>query len=187
MIGLTRQARALGVALTERDDYTGEHCSRVEALSLQLGRRCALDTRELHLLRAAARLHDVGKVGIPDYVLLKPARLDPDEWEIMKTHSERSQRVCDALPHPDATAIGTIVRHHHERFGGGGYPDGLRGEQIPVCARIISLVDAYDAMTTTRPYHPPRTHEQVMAVLDNAGEAQFDPYLRRHFDAMIEN
>jgi HD-GYP domain-containing protein (c-di-GMP phosphodiesterase class II) len=186
MIGLTRQARALDIALTERDDYTGEHCSRVESFSLQLGKRCGLGIQDLHLLGVAAKLHDVGKVGIPDHILLKPGRLDDDEWEIMKSHSEVGQRVCGALPHPSAEAVGRIVRHHHERFQGGGYPDGLSGEQIPIAARIIALIDAYDAMTTTRPYHQPRTHDQVMRVLDDEGEGHFDPFVRQHFDRLIE-
>ncbi len=185
MIGLAKQVRALDVALAERDDYTGEHCSRVESFSLQLGKRCGLGVQELQILGVAARLHDVGKVGIPDQVLLKPAKLEPEEWEVMKSHSEIGQRVCDALPHPHAEAVGRIVRHHHEWFNGGGYPDGLTGEAIPISARIISLVDAYDAMTTTRPYHRPRTHLQTMSVLDDECTTHFDPFVFRHFQTVV--
>lgn len=184
---LLRQSDCLDVALEERDEYTGVHCGRVEALSVQLGRRYQLDERDLVLLRMAAKLHDVGKIGIPDRILLKPGKLDPDEWEIMKSHTELGQQICEAIPHQDATRVGTIVRHHHECIDGSGYPDRLSGEYIPIQSRIITLVDCYDAMTTARPYHQPRPHEHVMEILRSESGQKIDSLVFWHFQNMMNH
>jgi len=182
---LLRQSMCLGVALKERDEYTEVHSSRVEELSAELGKRCRLTGQEIVLLRNAARLHDVGKIAIPDRILLKPTSFEPDEWEIMKTHAEIGQKICDAINHKDAGQVGLIVRHHHESFGGAGYPDGLSGEAIPICSRIIAVVDSYDAMTTTRPYHQPRVHHQVMGIIASECDKKIDPYVFAHFEAIM--
>ena len=176
----------LNVALDERDAPTHDHCDRVSALSLELGIRCGLSARELRLLRLAARLHDVGKIGIPDTVLKKPAALDADDWEVMKTHSARSERIVLAANLEDGASIAAAVRHHHERIDGRGYPDGLAGEAIPVLARIIAIVDTYDAMSGLRMYGPPQTHPQIMKELARVAGTQHDAHLSALFAGLIE-
>lgn len=182
---LQKQQDCLGIALEKRDAYTAGHCGRVEAFSTQLGLLCELNAGELAILRAAARLHDVGKIGIPDRILLKPGRLEPDEWEIMKTHSALGQQIIEAIAHSDAGQIARVVRHHHEAFDGTGYPDGLSGERIPVCSRIILLADSYDAMTTTRHHRQARSHQYVMDVLRSERGTKFDPVIFGHFETLI--
>jgi len=185
MAKLIRYSDSLSIALAERDAYTEAHCDRVESLSLQLGRRCDLSAHELEILRVASKLHDVGKIGIPDRILLKPGRLDSDEFDIIRTHSELGQNICDKIPHKHALNIGRFVRHHHEAYDGSGYPDGLAGEQIPICSRIITIVDSYDAMLTTRPYHRARSHEQVMEVMQGECGQKYDPLLFGYFNQIV--
>lgn len=182
---LLQETECLVVALDTRDAYTSIHCSRVEALSLLLGQRCRLSDDELDLLRIAAKLHDIGKIGIPDRILHKPGCFDPDESEIMKTHTILGESICGALPHEDSKEIADAVRHHHEDFDGKGYPDGLSGEAIPVAARVITIVDGYDAMTTLRPYHHPRAHTVVMEMLADGSGHKIDPYIFGHFERVI--
>lgn len=175
----------LSAALGKRDQYTESHCERVEFLCVELGRWCNLSLNKLKFLKVASKLHDVGKIGIPDRILLKPGRLDPDELAIMRTHAEIGQNICDKIPHPDALKIGYYIRCHHEAFNGSGYPDGLAGEEIPLISRIISLADSYDAMLTTRPYHQARTHEQVMDIMSEECGIKTDPILFGHFQQIV--
>jgi len=178
---------ALNVALDERDHATDAHCSRVEGLSLELGRQCGLSARELEWLRLAARLHDVGKIGIPDTILKKSGKLDEADWIVMRTHSARSERIIAALGFEGADFIAKVVRHHHERFDGLGYPDGLAGEAIPVLSRIIAIADTYDAMAGLRVYGPPAGHAAIMTELRRVAGAQHDPYLSATFAGIAEN
>lgn len=187
MAKLIRYSDSLSIALGERDAYTEAHCDRVETLSLQLGRRCALNAYELELLRVASKLHDVGKIGIPDHILLKPGRLDSDELGVIRTHSELGQKICNEIPHKDALIIGVLVRHHHEAFDGSGYPDGLAGEQIPIYSRIISIADSYDAMLTTRPYQHSRSHEQIMEIMESECGKKSDPLLFGYFEQIVSS
>jgi HD-GYP domain-containing protein (c-di-GMP phosphodiesterase class II) len=175
------------VALDERDRPTGQHCGRVERLAVELGKQCGLSTRELDILRVAAAFHDVGKIGIPDRVLQKETPFDADDWAIMKTHSARSQRIILATNLDEAPAIGLVARHHHERWDGLGYPDGLAGEAIPILARIIALVDAYDAMANLRYYRPSRSHAQIMAVLSDERGARYDAHLCDKFAWIMQD
>ncbi|MHB8447700.1 MAG: HD-GYP domain-containing protein [Rudaea sp.] len=184
-LSLHKQYDCLGIALEKKDAYTAGHCGRVEAFSTHLGLLCELNAGELTVLRSAARLHDVGKIGIPDRILLKPGRLEPDEWEIMKTHAELGQQIIEAIGHPDAGRIARVVRHHHETFDGTGYPDGLSGERIPVCSRIILLADSYDAMTTTRHHQQARSHQHVMDILRSERGTKFDSVIFGHFETLI--
>ena len=177
----------LNVALDERDPLTQQHCDRVTGLSLELGKRCGLSTRELRLLRFIARLHDVGKIGIPDAVLKKPGALDADEWVIMKSHPIRSERIIQASGLRDGDYIGRAVRHHHERFDGDGYPDRLAGEEIPVVSRIVAIADTYDAMARLRMYGPMKSHAEIVVELQRVAGSQHDSYLTAKFVQLIEN
>jgi HD-GYP domain-containing protein (c-di-GMP phosphodiesterase class II) len=182
----TTQAGGLSTALDERDAPTQDHCDRVSGLSLQLGQACALSDRELKQLRLAAGLHDIGKIGIPDQVLKKPGLFNANDWTIMKTHPERGERIVLAAGLEEGPRIASVVRHHHERFDGAGYPDGLRGEAIPLFARIVALVDAYDAMAHLRPHSLRRAHAEIMRELLQEEAGQHDPYLIAKFAAFIE-
>ena len=177
----------LNIALDERDRPTDEHCGRVEALSLELARSCGLSGRELASLRLAARLHDVGKIGIPDAILKKPDKLDEHDWIVMRTHPGRSERIIVASGLEEATFVARIARHHHEQFDGLGYPDGLAGEAIPVLSRIIAIADTYDAMAGLRVYGPPVGHRDIMDELGRVAGTQHDPYLSAKFAITIEH
>ena len=183
---LANQFHILKVALNARDSYTNAHSNRVVHLATELGKRCSLCEAELNTLRMSAAMHDIGKLGVPDSILLKPGRLLPDEWEIMQSHVIVGQEIVSSVDMDDIDQIGLNVRHHHEAFNGSGYPDGLRGEAIPVMARIIALADSYDAMTTTRPYRQAMTHKRVMDILSDEAGRNFDPYLHMKFLPLVE-
>lgn len=183
---LSRFTKALTVALHERDPYTRLHCERVDFLACEIGLACGLSEPELTLLRISSTLHDIGKIGIPDRILLKPGSFDRDEWDEMKTHSIRGERIVCATQLPDAAKIGTIIRHHHEHFNGTGYPDGLAGESIPLLSRILSIADSYDAMATPRVYHPARNHDEIVDVLRSEENIKSDPFVLRKFIELIE-
>ena len=164
---------ALAQALEERDQYTGEHSESVVDLTERVAIELALDSDEVREVRTAALLHDIGKVGIPDEILHKPGPLDAREWEIMRQHPVIGERIMRAIP--GMGRIARIVRHEHERWDGGGYPDGLAGETIPVAARIILACDAYHAMVSDRPYREAMPHHAAMAELTANAGSQFDP------------
>jgi HD-GYP domain-containing protein (c-di-GMP phosphodiesterase class II) len=183
---LLRYTKALAVALGYRDRLTRLHSERVLGLCEAMGARTGLSSPERGILRIAATFHDVGKIGIPDQILLKPARLDDREVRAMRRHAELGAEIVLATELEGASAVATIVRHHHERFDGGGYPDGLTGEDIPVCSRIIGIADSYDAMAQTRSYHLPRGHAEIMAILGEETGGKHDPDLMRAFSEVIE-
>jgi HD-GYP domain-containing protein (c-di-GMP phosphodiesterase class II) len=177
---------ALTIALDVRDAYTRSHCDRVVSLATELGLACNLSEADLDRLRIAARFHDIGKVGIPDAVLRKPGPLAPDEWALMKNHSEYGERIFRAAAIPELEPITKIIRHHHEAYDGSGYPDGLRGDSIPLASRIMLVVDAYDAMSSTRPNSEPRTHAEIMQALASEAGSRLDADIFREFSARIE-
>ncbi len=164
-----------------RDSYTGGHTERVKRYSLLIGERMGLDSRMIEALRLAAVLHDVGKIGVRDSILLKKERLDDEEYRLMSMHAQYGAKVLERVGNLDQVIEG--IRHHHERYGGGGYPDGLKGDEIPVIARIISVADTFDAMTTTRPYRTALPPEEAIRELKEGAGRQFDP---RVVDILIQ-
>lgn len=166
---------SLITALCERDAYTREHCDRVCSLALEVGRAAGLGAKSLKALRIASQLHDIGKIGVRDEVLLKPGKLTPGEWDEMKAHSILGERIINETFLSNKDEVALIVRHHHEAFDGSGYPDGLVGERIPEACRVLLLVDAYDAMTTGRPYHRPRSHHEALDILGSEAGTKLDP------------
>jgi putative two-component system response regulator len=155
---------ALAQAVEQRDRYTGGHCQRLAALSVALGEALGLPRHNLLALHRGGYLHDIGKISIPDAILFKKGRLTDEEWEVMRSHTLLGEQIC--LPMKSLAPVLPIIRSHHERWDGSGYPDGLRGEQIPLLARILQVVDIYDALTTARSYKPAYTHDQALAILD---------------------
>ena len=163
---------ALANAVEAKDPTTERHCQRLANLAARLGAQAGLEGIELEAVAYGALLHDVGKIGVPEAILTKPGPLDSDEWEMMRRHPEIGERIC--LPLASAGLFSPIVRHHHERWDGRGYPDGLRGEAIPLGARIVGIVDSFDAMTHDRPYR--RGMQPALAVNELWRESggQFD-------------
>jgi response regulator RpfG family c-di-GMP phosphodiesterase len=159
----------------------------VLGLSAAIGVGCGLSGRELGVLKIAASFHDIGKIGIPDHILLKPSTLDATEWEEMKKHSEIGERIMAATDLEGSTQVSLVIRHHHEHFNGGGYPENLSGEEISIHARIIAIADSYDAIAVKRSYQLARTHPQIMAILDEETGEKHDPELMRVFCRIIES
>jgi putative two-component system response regulator len=160
--------RSLALTIEARDSYTQGHCDRLAEYCVTLGQHVGLSPEELASLRRGAYLHDIGKIGVPDALLLKPSALTPTEFEVMKSHTLIGDRLCGELR--SLRIVRLIVRHHHELFDGSGYPDGLKGEEIPLLAQIVGIADLYDAMTTDRPYRRALPSERACCELLN--EAQ---------------
>jgi HD-GYP domain-containing protein (c-di-GMP phosphodiesterase class II) len=163
----------LANAVEAKDSYTGDHIQNVARMALDVGREMGLDQRELESLRFGAVLHDIGKIGIPDSILKKPTALDAEEWKIMRQHPVIGEQIISPIRHLREASL--LVRYHHERFDGKGYPDGLAGEAIPRGARILSVVDSYSAIIDQRVYKRGRSHEEAVAELSRCAGAQFDP------------
>ncbi len=142
----------LAQTVEHRDAYTAGHCQRLADLAVRLGRRLGLAADETEALHRGGYLHDIGKIAVPDAILFKAGPLNHDEWAIMRSHTWKGVEICRPLA--ALTRVLPIIRHHHERWDGSGYPDQLRGEEIPLLARILQVVDIYDALTTDRPYKP---------------------------------
>jgi HD-GYP domain-containing protein (c-di-GMP phosphodiesterase class II) len=164
---------AMAAAIDMRDDYTGEHSEEVVRLAMLVGRRMGLSDAALSQLETAARLHDVGKIGVPDAVLRKEGPLDAEEWEVMRQHPEWGAQMLRRLP--GLKRVSRIVRHAHERWDGDGYPDRLRSEDIPIESRIILACDAYQAMTSDRPYRDAMRPWIAVSELREGAGGQFDP------------
>jgi putative two-component system response regulator len=154
---------SLALTIEARDPYTQGHCERLARFASALGVRLSLDRMDRAALYRGGFLHDVGKIGVPDYVLLKPGPLTPDEAALMREHPVIGERLCGSLR--SLELVRPIIRHHHERYDGSGYPDRLRGNDIPLLAQIVGIVDTFDAMTTDRPYRRARSRERAYAEL----------------------
>jgi len=176
-------AEALSAALDAKSPYTRGHSDRVALLATALAEELGLGLEERFSIHITAHLHDIGKIGIPETMLEKNGPLSPEEWEIMKTHAAKGGDILMQVK--SLAPLVSAVRHHHERFDGSGYPDGLSGENIPYCARIIGLVDAYDAMTSPRPYRPGITHAAALAEIRGGSGSQFDPGLVAAFESLV--
>jgi PAS domain S-box-containing protein/putative nucleotidyltransferase with HDIG domain len=164
---------ALARAMDARDEYTGDHADRLAASAEAVAQQMGCDASVIEHLRLGALLHDIGKIGVPDRILLKPAKLDAEEWTVMKRHPEVGANIL--APLRQLAEVAPIVRGHHERFDGKGYPDGLMGEAIPLGARIICVVDSFGAMTDDRSYRRAMAEEEAVAELRRCAGAQFDP------------
>ena len=169
----TAAMQSLSATVDARDAYTAGHSRRVQQLALAIGRELGLSQAELDLLGHAALFHDIGKLAIPDAILLKPASLTKEEWELMQRHADEGARIIDRLGFLNDAV--PAIRHHHERFDGTGYPDGLKGEEIPLGARIIHVADALDSMLTTRIYRAARPASEALEELRRAAGTQFCP------------
>jgi diguanylate cyclase (GGDEF)-like protein/putative nucleotidyltransferase with HDIG domain len=179
----TAAMESLSATVDARDAYTAGHSRRVQQLALAIGRELALSQAELELLGHAALFHDIGKLGIPDAILLKPSSLTDEEWEIMGSHAAEGASIINRLGFlSDAVPA---IRHHHERFDGGGYPDGLAGEDIPLGARIIHVADAFDSMLTTRVYRPARPAHEALDELRRMSGTQFCPRCVGALEAIV--
>jgi HD-GYP domain-containing protein (c-di-GMP phosphodiesterase class II) len=168
-------ANVLAETIEKRDPYTGGHTRRVMDYALALGNGLNLNDEEKSRLRLAAILHDIGKIGVRDKILLKTAQLDGEEIKNIENHTILGEEILKGIDHLDDILPG--VRNHHERYDGSGYPDGLAGKDIDIIARIIAVADAYDAMTTDRPYRRARSHSQAVAEIKKGSSTQFDPQI----------
>jgi HD-GYP domain-containing protein (c-di-GMP phosphodiesterase class II) len=186
-IALYTYTKALSVALGYRDLLTRLHSERVLGLSEAIGVGCGLSKKELGILKIAASFHDIGKIGIPDHILLKPSQLDEDEWEKMKRHSEIGERIMAATELEGSRQASLVIRHHHEHYNGLGYPDSLSGEEISICSRIVAIADSYDAMAVTRSYNDAKTHLEIMAIMHKETGKKYDPEPMRIFCEIIES
>ncbi|MTI85558.1 MAG: diguanylate cyclase [Firmicutes bacterium] len=161
--------------LREKTHETKEHCRRMRKLAIRVGNRLSLDSNEKKKLILSAGLHDIGKIAVPSEILNKPGPLTASEWEVVNSHSEVGYRIAGALP--EIRYLADYILSHHENWDGNGYPQGLKGEEIPLIARIISIIDAYDVMVHGRPYKSAINHQQALEKIKNAAGVQFDPCL----------
>jgi HD-GYP domain-containing protein (c-di-GMP phosphodiesterase class II) len=167
-------------AIEAKDVATLGHVRRVGAYALEIGKRLGLSPTDLRSLALAAEMHDVGKIGVPDHILGKPGPLDDDERDEMRRHAPRGHEIASRTK--ALAPVATIIRAHHERLNGAGYPDGLKGDEIPLLARIIAVADSYDAMTSTRPYRAPMPRDAAIAELMRVRGVELDA---RCIDALI--
>jgi putative nucleotidyltransferase with HDIG domain len=172
--------RSLAAAVEAKDPYTRGHAERVAALAVEIGRELALSAPALHALEYGGILHDIGKIGIPDSILAKRATLTPGEMALVRAHSAIGAEIVEGVQFLEGAV--PAIRSHHERWDGTGYPDGLRGEEIPLVARIVNIADTWDACTSRRPYQDAIPADVVVAILEGLRGAQTDPAVH---DALI--
>jgi len=176
---------SLIIAIDRRDSYTKGHCERVSAMCFRLGERMGISDYEKSVLRIVSPIHDLGKIGIADEILLKPGSLTHEEYEVMKGHSVMGEEIIKRFEILAQEA--SIIRHHHERYDGSGYPDQLSSTLIPLCSRVIVVCDAYDAMTSNRPYRKALSRSEAMKEIVSGRGKQFDPEATEAFISIIED
>jgi HD-GYP domain-containing protein (c-di-GMP phosphodiesterase class II) len=177
-IGL-ETAMVLSNVIETRDAYTGDHCRRLVEYAGLTAMSLQLPGKEVDLIKLGAALHDVGKIVVPDSILMKPERLTPDEYAKIKQHCYFGGQICKKVPF--LRSVHDIVYHHHEFYNGQGYPDGIAGESIPLGSRIVAVVDAFDAMTSDRPYRAAIGTDEAYEVLERGAGSQWDPEIVRCF------
>lgn len=176
--------RALVAALDTREHDTGLHSERVCSFALRIATELKLADSELRALELGALLHDIGKIGVPDAILLKPGGLSDDEWRQMREHPELGARILSATPFLEEAVV--VVRSHHERFDGSGYPCGLAGDQIPLLARVFAVADVFDAITSKRPYHEALSDAVAVQEIEESAGSHFDPRVVEAFRSVPE-
>jgi HD-GYP domain-containing protein (c-di-GMP phosphodiesterase class II) len=177
--------KSLAQVIEAKDTTTRGHLDRTQTYGLSLTRRIRPDLAEQPVLGYGFFLHDIGKVGIPEQILCKPAPLSDNEWTVMRNHPVIGAQIV--APIAFLSGAVDLIRHHHERFDGTGYPDGLRGEEIPLEARIFSVADSFDAMTSDRPYRGPIGIERALEEIRSGAGSQFDPEVVRAFVNLLED
>lgn len=178
---------SLAISLDEKDAYTHGHSKRVTNLALQLAECTTEEPVDVELLRLCAVLHDIGKIGIPDKILGKIGPLTSKEYDVIKKHPEKGAQILGPMESDSRISlISTIIKHHHERYDGTGYPDGLQGEEIPYFSRLIAITDSYDAMTSDRPYRKGMEAGTALEEIHKHSGSQFDPTLARKFIDIME-
>ncbi len=176
----------LALSVEAKDAYTDGHCERLSLYSVALGRSLGLGKEHLKALHRGGYLHDVGKIAIPESILNKKAGLTEEEWQVMREHPVIGERICKPLK--SLKLVLPIIRNHHERWDGTGYPDGLKGEEIQLTARIIQIVDIYDALTTARPYKPALKTDVVFSIMrEEAAKGWRDPELIERFLGLLQS
>ncbi len=175
----------LAAAVEAKDPTTAGHLHRMAHYALRLGQALRLDEHELMILRYGAILHDIGKVGVSEAILRKPGPLTEADWEEMRLHSIIGEGICAPLRH--SHEVGPIIRHHHERWDGKGYPDQLAEEKIPFLARVVSMIDAFDAMLSDRPYRKALSLDETIGQLKDGAGTQWDPILMQGFLGLVQH
>ena len=176
----------LARSIEGKDPYTHGHCERLSEYSARLGEHLGLSEDQIIALRRAGVVHDVGKIAVPDAILLKPGKLTPEEWMLIYEHPVVGERICEPLK--SFRLVLPIIRHHHEKLDGSGYPDRLRGEAIPVTARVLQIVDVYDALTTERPYkHAFSITDALQTMKQEVGKGWWDPHIFDQFERLVRS
>jgi putative two-component system response regulator len=176
----------LAQSIEGKDPYTHGHCERLAEYSVRLGEHLKLSEEQLIALHRAGVVHDVGKIAVPDAILLKPGRLTAEEWTLIKEHPVVGERIC--APLKSFRFVLPIIRHHHEKFDGSGYPDGLWGEAIPVTARVLQVVDVYDALTTDRPYKKAfSVTDALQTMKQEVAKGWWDPHIFEYFEELVRS
>lgn len=175
---------SLALSIEAKDSYTKGHCDRLSSYSEALGLRLGLPREQCVALRRAGVVHDIGKIGVPEHILTKQDSLTEEEWAVMKLHPVTGERICSPLK--SFHLVLPIIRHHHEKLDGSGYPDGLKGDKIPLTARVLQVTDIYDALVTDRPYRKALGHDEAIQTLrDEARRGWWDRALIDEFEALI--
>lgn len=175
---------ALVLALEAKDNYTSGHSSRVAYFAVAVAERLKLSDQKIEFIKYASVLHDVGKIGVSENILNKPGKLVEEEWDVIRSHPSIGQNIIKSIKF--LFDIGPVVRHHHERYDGGGYPDRLKGEDIPIESRIIAVADTYDAMTSDRSYRKGMDHKTALEELRRVAGSQLDPMIVEIFCSIVE-